>query len=110
MRVKILSKWRVALLLVASAIAVFAAGYVSNHLSADACRLATADWADVKLTQSTWPGKCRFVEPASFHLPYLASVDYQIQTGSAGRFGGRRHFLCLFGLPVCVGDSRTWCE
>jgi hypothetical protein len=88
-------------------IVTLGAGYVSNAVTAPACKRATEGWVDSRVSSSSSLLRNGFVEPARCRLPYFVSLDYEYQTDAAPISSGRRHFFCLFGLPLWIRDSRT---
>lgn len=86
----------------ALALAFVALGYLSNAATSAVCERATSRWLAARLAArpTNWPGRQASNEPATYHLPWLASVEYRWVVGDLGMDQGRWHYLCLFGYAL----------
>jgi hypothetical protein len=81
------------------------AGYLSNAVTAGACRRHTRAWIEEQLSTSTWPQRHGGASGTSFYFPYVAAVEYSFAASNTGGEWGRRHYLCLFGFALPIGRT-----
>ena len=77
-------------------------GYLSNAVTSPGCERATAQWLEANLAAHATgsPERHASSKPATYRLPWLASVEYNWAVGNIGGERGRRHYLCLFGYAL----------